>query len=137
MKDTDLFQMALGLVDPWFVESAEFDPAKNRLDIRINFKRVGLDETLRKRGHNYVTLFVDMDSPRVLLATEGKDAGTVETFKQDLIEHGGSPESITEVCCDMSPSFISGVERWKSIDRAEWALPPFSRHGRPRAIRGW
>ena len=73
-------------------------------------KRVGVDETSRKRGHNYVSLFVDMDSPRVLLATEGKDAGTVKAFKDDLIEHGGNPESITEVCSDMSPAFISGVE---------------------------
>jgi len=228
MRDTNLFQMALGITDPWIVQSVAFDPAKKRLDIRINFKRggtfecpscaiesckaydtvektwrhlnffqheayitarvprvgcsnctprlvnvpwarrgsgftllfeamvmalakempikaiasfidehdtrlwriihhyvddalekadyskverVGLDETSSRRGHNYVTLFVDMDSPRVLLATEGKGSDTVVAFKKDLTEHGGDPESITEFCSDMSPSFISGVEK--------------------------
>ena len=31
--------MALGITDPWMVESVVFDPAKKRLDIRINFNR--------------------------------------------------------------------------------------------------
>ena len=74
-------------------------------------KQVGMDETSRRRGHNYVSLFVDLDSPRVLFATDGKDASTVKRFKQDLIAHGGDPSSIEEMCCDMSPAFISGVEK--------------------------
>ena len=72
--------------------------------------QVGVDETSSKRGHNYVSLFVDLKGPRVLFATEGKDAGTVERFKQDLIDHNGDPAAISEICCDMSPAFISGVE---------------------------
>ena len=41
MKNTDIFQIALGLADPWIVESAEFDPIRKRLDIRIDFKKGG------------------------------------------------------------------------------------------------
>jgi transposase len=228
MKNTDLFQMALGLADPWKVDSADFDPVKKRLDIRIDFnkggtfdcpacgvsgckaydtvektwrhlnffqheayitarvpragcsdcgprivdvpwarlssgftllfeamimtlaksmpiktiasyvnehdtrlwrvlrhyvttarekadhsqvKNVGMDETSCRRGHDYISLFVDLDAPKVLFATEGKDASTVTRFKQDLIDHGADPGDIEEVCCDMSPAFISGVEK--------------------------
>ena len=226
MRDTELFQMALGLIPPWQVESCEFDPERKRIDIMINFrhggtfmcpecgkeelkaydtelkswrhlnffqheayltgrvprvkcsqcgirvvdvpwsrsgsgftllfeamimtlakampvksiasfvnehdtrlwriiyhyvdkgrseadysqvKKVGFDETSSKRGHNYVSLFVDLAGPRVLFATEGKDSSTVERFKQDLTEHCGCAENIEQMCCDMSPAFIKGV----------------------------
>jgi len=226
MRDTDLFQLALGLASPWHVESCEFDPNKRRLDIEIDFSRggtfvcpgcgkegcnaydterrtwrhlnffqheayltarvprvrcgdcgiktvdvpwartgsgftllfealvmmmakampvksiagivnehdtrlwrvldhyvhearqeadfsevteVGVDETSSKRGHRYVSLFVDLEVPRVLFATEGKDARTLDRFKTDLEEHHGDPSHIQEVCCDMSPAFIKGV----------------------------
>ena len=38
MRDTDLFQLALGISSPWFVASSAFDAAKRRLDIQIDFK---------------------------------------------------------------------------------------------------
>lgn len=74
-----------------------------------NVKNVGLDETSSKRGHDYVSLFVDLEGPRILFATKGKDASTVERFKQDLINHGSSGKNIEQMCCDMSPGFIKGV----------------------------
>ena len=73
-------------------------------------EKVGVDETSSKRGHNYITTFVDMAQSKVLFATPGKDAGTVTAFGEDLKAHGGSPEQIKEACCDMSPAFISGIE---------------------------
>jgi len=39
MRDTDLFQMALGLTHPWQVLSSDFDPQQKRLDIQIEFPR--------------------------------------------------------------------------------------------------
>ena len=228
MRDTDLFQLALGLTPPWYVVSCEFDPEKRRLDIEIDFPRgsafacpscgkgdcgaydteqhswrhlnffqheayltarvprvscgecgvktvdvpwarsgsgftllfealvmvmakgmpvksianllkehdtrlwrvldyyvqearqdsefssvtdVGVDETSSKRGHNYVTLFVNLLLSQVLFATEGKDASTLARFKSDLVSHRGDPSRIREICCDMSPAFISGVEK--------------------------
>jgi len=86
------------------------DDAREKAD-HSQVKKVGIDETSRRRGHNYVSLFVDLDGPRVLFATDGKDASTVKRFKQDLTEHGGDPAAIEEMCCDMSPAFISGVEK--------------------------
>lgn len=52
---------------------------------------------------------MDIEGPKVLFVTEGKDATTVERFKRDLVEHNGKPENIKEMCSDMSPAFISGV----------------------------
>jgi transposase len=72
-------------------------------------RRVGVDETSSRRGHTYITLFVDLDAPRVLFATEGKGASTVGRFREDLLLHGGDPDAIEEVCSDMSAAFIKGI----------------------------
>jgi transposase len=71
--------------------------------------RVAIDETAARRGHNYITLFVDIDQARVVFATEGKDADTITAFANDLDLHGGDPGAVREVCIDMSPGFIKGV----------------------------
>ncbi len=94
----------------WRVLHHYVDSARDNADY-FNVRQVGVDETSSKRGHNYVSLFVDLEGPKVLFVTEGKDASTVERFKQDLIVHNGTPENIKEVCSDMSPAFISGVEK--------------------------
>jgi hypothetical protein len=60
-------------------------------------------------GHDYVSLFVDLDGPRGLFVADGKDAATVEKFAADLADHSGSAENVTEVCIDMSPAFIKGT----------------------------
>ena len=94
----------------WRVLHHYVDDARDNADYS-KVSQVGVDETSSKRGHNYVSLFVDLEGPRVLFATEGKDASTVKRFKQDLADHNGDPENIKEVCCDMSPAFISGVKK--------------------------
>lgn len=71
--------------------------------------RVAIDETAARRGHDYITLFVDIDQARVVFATEGKDAKTVAAFADDLTAHGGDPDAVSEVCIDMSPAFIKGT----------------------------
>jgi transposase len=73
-------------------------------------KVVGVDETAARRGHDYVTLFVDLEEKKTIFVTEGKDQRVMDAFATDLAEHNGSPEQITQVSCDMSPAFIKGVE---------------------------
>lgn len=70
---------------------------------------LAIDETSRAKGHDYVTVVADVKAKRVLFVTEGKDAGTIKQFSEDLQAHGGSPESIVSVSIDMSPAFIKGV----------------------------
>ncbi len=71
---------------------------------------VGIDETSSRRGHDYITLFVDLVAKRLLFATPGKDAETFAQFAEDLQAHGGSAEAITEVSMDLSPAFQKGPQ---------------------------
>ena len=73
-------------------------------------KVVGVDEKAVRKGHDYVSLFVDMEEKRTIFVTEGKDSNVIVDFAEDLIAHGGQPENIKQVSCDMSPAFIKGVE---------------------------
>ena len=71
---------------------------------------VGADEMNRRKGHNYLTVFVDLVAKRVLLAVEGKDAQVWEEFAEQLVKHNGHPKAITQVAIDMSPAYIRGVK---------------------------
>ena len=93
----------------WRVLEHYVDRAREQAD-SADLRQLGVDETASKRGHHYVSLFVDLEKARTLFVTEGKDASTLERFKADLLDHGGRPEAVEEICCDMSPAFISGVE---------------------------
>ncbi len=74
---------------------------------------VALDETSAKKGHNYVTVFIDADRKKdpVIFATPGKGKATVEVFRAFLEAHGGKPGRIVEVVCDMSPAFLAAVAK--------------------------
>lgn len=71
---------------------------------------VGVDETSARRGQDYVSIFMDLDTPRVMFATEDRDSSTVGRFAADLVAHGAQAAKVTSVCCDMSPAFITGIE---------------------------
>ena len=71
--------------------------------------RVAIDEISSLRGHDYITLFVDIDQARVLFAIDGKDAETVAAFAVDLNAHRGHPDAIAEVCIYISPAFIKSI----------------------------
>jgi transposase len=92
----------------WRVIHHYVEQGRARMDA-ADVTDIAIDETAARRGHDYITLFVDIDQARVLFATEGKDADTVAAFADDLAAHGGDPEAIEEVCIDMSPAFIKGV----------------------------
>jgi len=84
---------------------------------------VGVDETSSKKGHNYVTLFVDLNEKKVIFITEGKSNETVIDFVEDLKEHHGKADNIKQVCCDMSPAFIKGVQ--ENLSKAELTFDKF------------
>lgn len=92
----------------WRVLRHYVKEARQHVDMS-EVKRVGVDETSRKKHHKYVGVVVDLDRSQVLYATEGKDSAVIESFAEDLEAHGGDREAVREACCDMSPAFISGV----------------------------
>lgn len=86
-------------------------------------RRIGFDETSAKRGHDYVTLFFDLDEKKLLFGAEGKDSATVKEFVADLKAHGGDPELITDAAIDMSKAFAKGVK--EQLPNAETTFDPF------------
>jgi transposase len=74
-----------------------------------DIKCVGIDETSVKKGHDYISLFVDLKQSKTIFIADGKDHTTVKTFAEVLEDGGGKRTNITDISCDMSPAFIKGV----------------------------
>jgi len=70
---------------------------------------IGIDETAARRGHNYISLFHDLEAPRLLFACEGRKAEVVAQFADDLEAHGACSEQVRNVCIDMSTSYRAGL----------------------------
>lgn len=106
----------------WRILHYYVEEARAKLDYS-EIQQVGVDETAAKRGHDYITLFVDLDTSRLLFATPGKGKETVSTFATDLRDHQGDPDNIKSVCCDLSPAFIAGVK--SSLPQAQMIFDRF------------
>jgi transposase len=81
-------------------------------------RRIGVDETSSKKGHKYVTLFVDMDESKVIHVAEGKDSETIKELKEELPYHNCDPTQIESISADMSPAFKKGAGKnfpWANI----------------------
>ena len=69
----------------WRVIEHYVETARTKEDF-ADVNRIGMDETSRAKGHKYVSVFVDFDKSKVIFATPGKDASTVERFAVDLVQ---------------------------------------------------
>ena len=72
---------------------------------------LAVDETSMRRGHVYVTLFVDAENRSVAHVEPGRDGTAVENFAKVLSCKGGSPE---------------GVAWWASITAIVLFIPWFA-----------
>ena len=54
-------------------------------------------------------LHADLEAHRVIYVTEGKDSTTVNRFVEDFHAHGGKPDDIQIVTCDMALGFRKGI----------------------------
>lgn len=72
-------------------------------------KSLGIDETSMRKGHDYITLGVDMAAKKTVFVGHGKDQNVIAEMKAELFEHGCNTEEIERTSIDMSPAFISGV----------------------------
>lgn len=75
---------------------------------------VGVDETAIKRGHNYVSIFSDLQQSRVIYVTPGKDSSVFAQFYENLFKHMGDPNYIKQFSMDMSTGFKKGREEYFS-----------------------
>lgn len=76
--------------------------------------RIAVDETATKRGHNYVTIFTDMDSGDVILVEEGRKKEVFDKLYGWLFDKGGHPKNIELFSMDMSKSYKAGRESYFS-----------------------
>ena len=110
--DTRLWRMIIHYVEA----------ALARLDL-ADLRRVCIDETAAKRGHNYISLFVDIDRRRVVYIADGREADTVRQFADHVDAHNSDASRIKEVCIDMSGAFIKGVT--ENLTEAEITFDKF------------
>jgi transposase len=80
-------------------------------DDQSNVKKIGIDETSKQKGHDYVTISADLVERRVIFACKGKDENTVKQLNKHLVSKNVDPEQIESFAIDMSPAYISGVTK--------------------------
>lgn len=73
-----------------------------------NCPNIGFDETSTRKGHDYITVFVDMDSNRVIGIEDGKSIDAVALFAS---QHP-APETVKNISIDMSPAFTAAAEKY-------------------------
>ena len=106
----------------WRIIIHYVEAALARLDL-ADLRRICIDETAAKRGHSYISLFVDIDRRRVVFIADGKDANTVAEFADHVDAHNSDASRIKEVCIDMSGAFIKGVT--ENLTEAEITFDKF------------
>lgn len=96
----------------WRVVEFYVSDALSRLDLS-DLKAIGLDETACKRGHKYVTIFIDPSRKTnpVIFVTPGKDSSCIKRFEEFLKQQGGNSDNILGIVCDMSPAFLSATKK--------------------------
>lgn len=95
----------------WRVVCAHVEQAQAERDWS-KVRRILVDETSARRGHRYVTNFVDAETRELLLLVEGRKAETVGSFVEELIVHGGAPENIEWIGMDMSGTYGAGAAKY-------------------------
>ena len=85
------------------------DAARERVD-ESGVNNIGMDET-SKKGQNYISIVVDLDTHNVLFVTDGKDATTIDRYVEDMKAHNGDPDNIKIVTCDMALGFKAATEK--------------------------
>src|SRR5208283_3633608 len=86
-------------------------------------RRIAADETSARRGHDYISLFVDMARRKVIYVADGKDAATVKEFADFLEAHGGKREAVTDASIDMGAAFEAGIKA--NFENAEITFDKF------------
>ena len=96
--DTRLWRLLKGYVQEAY-QAADFS----------ELKAIGCDELSARKGHNYLSVFADLEAKQVLYATAGRDASTWDQFAEELLKHNAKAEQIETVSIDMSPAYQKGA----------------------------
>ena len=72
-----------------------------------NLTYLGIDEFSTQKGHKYMSIFVDLQTGRIIHAIEGRSYEAVSPFLKKLARHA---KNLKAVAVDMSRSYIKAVE---------------------------
>lgn len=78
-----------------------------------HLKRLGIDEIAVKKGHNYLTVVVDLETGQVVWVAEGRKASSLDPFFKKLKQVHAPIEAIA---IDMWPSYIKAILNYYSYN---------------------
>lgn len=71
-------------------------------------RRIAIDEIAVKKGHNYLTIVLDLDVGNVIHVGEGKGGNALKKFWKRLKKSGAKIECVS---MDLSPAYTAAVEK--------------------------
>ncbi len=72
-------------------------------------KYLGIDEFSLRKGHEYMTIFVDIENGRILHAVEGRSKEKIQPFIEKLSKKA---KKLNPIAMDMSGSYYSAIRGW-------------------------
>ncbi len=72
-------------------------------------KYLGIDEFSLRKGHEYMTIFVDIENGRILHAVEGRSKEKIQPFIEKLSKKA---KKLNAIAMDMSGSYYSAIRGW-------------------------
>ncbi len=78
---------------------------------KIDYKKITylcMDEFSIKKGHKYMTVFLDLQTGRIIYACEGRSLENIEPFLQKLKKKA---KKLQAIAMDLSPSYISAIKK--------------------------
>jgi len=74
-----------------------------------NIKRLSIDEIANKKGHDYLTVVMDLDMGRVIWVGEGRKEENIDKFFLTLTEE--QKNNIEAISIDMWPAYINSAKK--------------------------
>ena len=75
-------------------------------------RKIAVDEKAYKKGHEYVSIFTDLETGEVIFVTKGRKKEVFQEFKNWLISIDLTEERIKIFSMDMSKSYQAGREKY-------------------------
>ncbi len=79
-----------------------------RIDLK-DLRQVAMDETSARKRHDYISMFFDLASRRLIFACKGRSAWIPGQFTDFMRSHGGDRKGVRQASRDMSPAYIKGI----------------------------
>jgi transposase len=92
----------------WRILSHYVEQAHSETDLS-QMRRVGIDEFSKKSGHQYITVFGELDESRVVYVSDGRKSDSVHQFADFMEQRDLGTSQIREICTDMWPAYLKGV----------------------------